>query len=599
MMRDLMISNSKSLGSTENKLNLLKVKKLLLFGTLLFFFNCGRITPEKQLNSLISSFENYKDSQKEESPLGNYDESRFENYAKFCDSLRLELEALKTEEFNTDAQISYDLLHFVLNEAVVKYQFKTHWNPILSDAGFHSSLTYRVRPLTNKKSAIKYLKLLKAIPKYISQQSTLIKKGLDAGMGQPLVIFKGYESTYNQHITRTAEENFYYSPFLKLPSQFSIIEKDSLRQAAKEVIIKDVIPAFRLVKSFFEDVYYPNARSAIGVSETPNGAAYYQSRIDFYTTLKETPQSIHEKGLEEVSRIRKQMQDIIKEVSFNGSMADFIRFLRTDPQFYAKTPEELLKHARNIAKKLDEQLPRYFKTLPRKPYGVAPVPDAIAPKYTAGRYIGTSKESTDPGYYWVNTYDLPSRPLYAIPSLTAHEAVPGHHLQGSLNNELPESIPKFRRNLYLSAYGEGWGLYTEFLAEDMGIYTTPYEHFGKLTYEMWRACRLVVDTGMHAFGWTREEAVNFMADNTALSMHEINTEIDRYISWPGQALAYKIGEITIRELRKKAEKELGGNFDIRDFHEIILEKGTVTLPILKKRINQYIKNKKKEFNDRL
>ena len=599
MMRDLMISNSKSLGSTENKLNLLKVKKLLLFGTLLFFFNCGRITPKKQLNSLISSFENYKDSQKEESPLGNYDESRFENYAKFCDSLRLELEALKTEEFNTDAQISYDLLHFVLNEAVVKYQFKTHWNPILSDAGFHSSLTYQVRPLTNKKSAIKYLKLLKAIPKYINQQSTLIKKGLDAGMGQPLVIFKGYESTYDQHITKTAEENFYYSPFLKLPSQLSIIEKDSLRQAAKEVIIKDVIPAFRLVKSFFEDVYYPNARSAIGVSETPNGAAYYQSRIDFYTTLEETPQSIHEKGLEEVSRIRKQMQNIIKEVNFKGSMADFIRFLRTDPQFYAKTPEELLKHARNIAKKLDEQLPRYFKTLPRKPYGVAPVPDAIAPKYTAGRYIGTSKESTDPGYYWVNTYDLPSRPLYAIPSLTAHEAVPGHHLQGSLNNELPESIPKFRRNLYLSAYGEGWGLYTEFLAEDMGIYTTPYEHFGKLTYEMWRACRLVVDTGMHAFGWTREEAVNFMADNTALSMHEINTEIDRYISWPGQALAYKIGEITIRELRKKAEKELGGNFDIRDFHEIILEKGTVTLPILKKRVNQYIKNKKKEFNDRL
>ena len=599
MMRDLMISNSKSLGSTENNLNLLKVKKLLLFGTLLFFFNCEDITPEKQLNLLIRSYEIFKHSPQEKSPLGNYDESRFENYAKFCDSLRLELEALKTEEFNTDAQISYDLLHFVLNEAVVKYQFKTHWNPILSDAGFHSSLTYRVRPLTNKKSALKYLKLLKAIPKYINQQSTLIKKGLDAGMGQPLVIFKGYESTYNQHITRTAEENFYYSPFLKLPPQLSIIEKDSLRLAAKEVIIKDVIPAFRLVKSFFEDVYYPNARSAIGVSETPNGAAYYQSRIDFYTTLKETPQSIHEKGLKEVSRIRKQMQEIIKEVNFKGSMADFIRFLRTDPQFYAKTPEELLKHARNIAKKLDEQLPRYFKTLPRKPYGVAPVPDAIAPKYTAGRYIGTSKESTDPGYYWVNTYDLPSRPLYAIPSLTAHEAVPGHHLQGSLNNELPESIPKFRRNLYLSAYGEGWGLYTEFLAEDMGIYTTPYEHFGKLTYEMWRACRLVVDTGMHAFGWTREEAVNFMADNTALSMHEINTEIDRYISWPGQALAYKIGEITIRELRKKAEKKLGGNFDIRDFHEIILEKGTVTLPILKKRVNQYIKNKKKEFNDRL
>lgn len=272
-------------------------------------------------------------------------------------------------------------------------------------------------------------------------------------------------------------------------------------------------------------------------------------------------------------------------------MKAFIAFLRTDPQFYATSPEELLKHARNIAKKLDEQLPRYFKTLPRKPYGVAPVPDAIAPKYTGGRYVGTSPESTDPGYYWVNTYNLPSRPLYVIPSLTAHEAVPGHHLQGALNNELPESIPQFRRNLYLSAYGEGWGLYTEYLAEAMGIYTTPYEHFGKLTYEMWRACRLVVDTGIHAFGWTREKAVAFMAENTALSLHEVNTEIDRYISWPGQALAYKIGELKIRELRKKAEQQLGNQFDIREFHEVILEKGTVTLPLLEERINQYITSK--------
>ncbi len=245
-----------------------------------------------------------------------------------------------------------------------------------------------------------------------------------------------------------------------------------------------------------------------------------------------------------------------------------------------------------MAKRVDAQLPRYFKTLPRKPYGVAPVPDAIAPKYTAGRYIGTSKNSTDPGYYWVNTYDLPSRTLYTLPSLTVHEAVPGHHLQGSLNNELGDSIPKFRRNLYLSAYGEGWGLYCEFLAEEMGMYTTPYEHFGKLTYEMWRACRLVVDTGIHAKGWTRDQVVDFMASNTALSLHEINTETDRYISWPGQALSYKIGEIKIRELRKKAEEALKEKFDIREFHEVILEQGTVTLAILENRINDYIERTK-------
>ena len=567
------------------------MKKYLILFVVILHTGCIPPSDKEQLDSIIDAYQNYKSSS-QDSPLGVYTEERFESYARFCDSLKTALEQINSKTFTEDDKISYTLLQFVLNEAVVRYEYKTHWNPILSDAGFHSSLTYRVRPLTDKQSALNYLKLLKAIPENIEQQTNLIKKGLDAGMGQPLVIFNGYESTYDQHITASAEDNFYYSPFLKLPAQLTQTEKDSLRLAARKVVEQQVIPTFKSVKRFFEDIYYPNTRTAIGVSETPNGLAYYQSRIDYYTTLNETPESIHKTGLEEVARIKKQMEAIIEEVSFKGTLKEFISFLRTDPQFYPKTAEELLKHARNIAKKIDEQLPRFFKTLPRKPYGVAPVPDAIAPKYTAGRYIGTSKESTDPGYYWVNTYNLSSRPLYAIPSLTAHEAVPGHHLQGALNNELPETIPKFRRNLYLSAYGEGWGLYTEYLAEEIGIYTTPYEHFGKLTYEMWRACRLVVDTGIHAFGWTREQAVEFMANNTALSLHEINTEVDRYISWPGQALAYKIGELKIRALRKKAEEELGSAFDIREFHETILEKGTVTLPLLEERINSYITNKK-------
>ncbi len=564
----------------------MKVKIILI--SFFFLFSCSKSTSERQLNTIIDSYENYN-AKGDDSPLGQYTESRFEDYAHFCDSLKTQLESVNIEKLSEDSQISYKLLNFVLNETIVKYKFKTHWNPILSDGGFHLSLTFRVRPLTDKKSAIKYLKLLKAIPDYINQQKVLIKKGLDAGMGQPLVIFKGYESSYNLHITDSAEENFYYSPFLKLPSQLSKKDKDSLQLAARDVVSNEVIPAFKSVKEFFETTYYPSTRKTIGVSQTPNGSDYYQSRIDFYTTqTNESAESIHEKGLQEVSRIKKEMKLIVKELGYKGSLKSFIKFLRTDPRFYPKTADELLKHARNIAKKLDEQLPRFFKTLPRKPYGVAPVPDAIAPKYTAGRYIGTSAESTDPGYYWVNTYDLPSRPLYLIPSLTAHEAVPGHHLQGSLNNELPETIPKFRRNLYLSAYGEGWGLYTEFLAEEMGIYTTAYEKFGKFTYEMWRACRLVVDTGIHAFGWTRDEAVSFMEENTSLSIHEINTEIDRYISWPGQALAYKTGEMKIRELRSKAERELGDLFDIRQFHEVILEIGTVTLPILEERVNKYI-----------
>ena len=250
--------------------------------------------------------------------------------------------------------------------------------------------------------------------------------------------------------------------------------------------------------------------------------------------------------------------------------------------------------ARDIAKRLDEQLPKFFKTLPRTPYGVAAVPDAIAPKYTGGRYIPTRPNSTNPGYYWVNTYNLPSRPLYVLPALTAHEAVPGHHLQMALNSELSTEIPSFRRSLYLSAYGEGWGLYTEALAGEMGIYTTPYERFGQLTYSMWRACRLVVDTGIHAFGWSKEQAVEFMTANTALSFHEINTEVDRYISWPGQALAYKVGELKITELRQKTENALGDQFDIREFHNIVLQKGTLTLPLMEEEVAAYIKQELNE-----
>ncbi len=568
------------------------MKKLAYIGLVILGVACSPSSSNEKLELLINTYQNRQSDLGEESPLGNYSEEFFKKRAQFCDSLLVELNTIDTASLTEDEKISSTLLKFVLNETVTKYQYKTHWNPILSDAGFHSSLTYRVRPLTSKKAALNYLKLLKAIPAYIDQQAALIRKGLDAGMGQPLVIFKGYESTYEQHLTATAEENFYYSPFLQLPSPLSAEEKDSLRQAAKKVVLEDVIPSFQFVKNFFEKEYFPQTRKAIGVSTTPNGKAYYQSRIDYFTTLPLSPETIHQKGLDEVARIKKEMEKVVDQAGFKGSIQEFIAFLRTDPQFYAKTPEELLKHARNIAKKLDEQLPRYFKTLPRKPYGVAPVPDAIAPKYTGGRYVGSPLGSTDPGYYWVNTYNLSSRPLYVIPSLTAHEAVPGHHLQGALNQELPESIPQFRRNLYLSAYGEGWGLYTEFLANEMGIYTTPYEHFGKLTYEMWRACRLVVDTGMHVFDWSRQEAVDFMAENTALSLHEINTEIDRYISWPGQALSYKIGEIKIRELRALAEKELGSQFDIREFHEQILKKGTVTLPLLEERIKKYIEIKK-------
>ena len=422
-----------------------------------------------------------------------------------------------------------------------------------------------------------------------------MREGLAKGVSQPRVIFKGYESSYNDHIVSDFKESYFYTPFNDLPRALSLSQKDSILTAAEVAITKHVIPQFKVVKTFFEEEYYLKTRSAIGISETPNGKEYYQNRINYYTTSTQySADAIHQIGLDEVARIKNEMEKIILELEFQGSFSEFLDFLRTDPQFYATSPEQLLMIARDMAKRADEQLPRFFKTLPRKPYGVAAVPAAIAPKYTTGRYVGTSKNSTDPGYYWVNTYDLPSRPLYVLPSLTVHEAVPGHHLQGSLNLELGDSIPQFRKNTYLSAYGEGWGLYCEFLAEEMGMYTTAYEQFGKLTYEMWRACRLVVDTGIHAKGWTRDQVIEYMSKNTALSIHEINTETDRYISWPGQALSYKIGELKIRELRTKAEKELGANFDIREFHEVVLEQGTVTLSILEKRINNYITKNKNE-----
>ena len=542
-----------------------------------------------KLNELIKTVEAHEGYDKKDFPLGVFTKDHFQKEADFARIQLEELSKIDKSSLSETEKISAELLAFVLQERIDYVEFDQYLNPLLSDAGFHSDLVYRVRPLTNYKQIRDYLNFLNAIPEFVNQHVVILRNGLAKGISQPLVIFKGYESSYDKHLVSNFEDSFFYSPFKNLPNELTREQKDSVLMAAEQAIKTSVIPQFARIKAFFETEYFPKTRTSLGVSETPNGEAFYQNRINYYTTSTSyTAEDIHQIGLKEVARIKAEMEKIIEELNFEGTFADFFLFLRTDEQFYAKTPDELLIRARDIAKRADAQLPRFFKTLPRKPYGVAPVPDAIAPKYTGGRYIGTSKESTDPGYYWVNTYDLPSRTLYTLPALTVHEAVPGHHLQGSLNNELGDSIPQFRKDLYLSAYGEGWGLYTEFLANEMGMYTTPYERFGQLTYEMWRACRLVVDTGIHAKGWTREQVVAYMTAHTALSLHEINTETDRYISWPGQALSYKIGELKIRELREKAEAELGSKFDIREFHEIVLEQGTVTLSMLEERINHYI-----------
>ena len=568
------------------------MKHLKLLVSLLMVFGCAKLETNDaslELNKIIDGFQKHKGYDEVTYPLGLFTEEYYRSEAEYAKEELEKLAGMEIVDLKEVDQISLQLLRFVLQDKIDLYEYGRYLNPILSDAGFHSNLTYLVRPFTNYLQVKEYLNKLKAMPAFVDQHFEILRTSIKKGRTQPSVMFKGYESTYEDHIVDNFEDSFYYSPFKNLPEVLSTAQKDSLLLAAEKIISKTVVPQFERIKVFFEEEYLPKTRSTIGISEIPNGEAYYQNRIDFYTTSSDyTADDIHKIGLAEVARIRAKMEDIITELDFKGSFDDFLAFLRTDEQFYAKTPRELLMLARDMAKRADEQLPRFFKTLPRKPYGVAPVPDALAPKYTGGRYIETSKNSTDPGYYWVNTYDLPSRTLYTLPSLTVHEAVPGHHLQGALNLELGDSIPQFRKDLYLSAYGEGWGLYTEFLAEEMGMYTTPYEHFGKLTYEMWRACRLVVDTGIHAKGWSREQVVDFMASNTALSLHEINTETDRYISWPGQAISYKIGELKIRELRRKAETSLGPKFDIREFHEIILNQGTVTLAILEQRVNTYI-----------
>jgi len=578
-------------------MNYLKTISFLFFLILINGCNQNEAdTSSSQLETLINKYQDHEGYESKSYPLGLFTRAYYKSEAEFAKSLLSELELINADDLVESDRISLDLLKFVLQDNIDFYEFERFLNPLLSDSGFHSNLAYRVRSFNTYDQVKKYLNTLNAIPEFVNQHFVNLREGLEKGVSQPRIIFKGYESTYNDHIVDNFDDSFFYSPFKNLPTGLNDTQKDSVLGAAKEAIEKNVTPQFKRIKTFFETEYLPKTRTTLGASAMPNGEAYYQNRINFYTTSTQyTADDIHQIGLNEVARIKGEMEQIIKSLNFKGSFAEFLQFLRTDPQFYAKSPKELLMIARDMAKRADEQLPKFFKTLPRKPYGVAAVPDAIAPKYTGGRYIGTSKNSTEPGYYWVNTYDLPSRTLYTLPSLTVHEAVPGHHLQAALNNELGDSIPQFRRNLYLSAYGEGWGLYTEFLANDMGMYTTPYEHFGKFTYEMWRACRLVVDTGIHAKGWTREQVVDYMTSNTALSIHEVNTETDRYISWPGQALSYKIGELKIRELRKRVQEALGAKFDIREFHEVILEQGTVTLSILDDRMNAYIKKKKLNY----
>jgi len=513
--------------------------------------------------------------------------------ADFWRGLRDGLKSVDRSKLGTQDQISYDMFEGELSDAIADFNFKGYYFPITVDEGFHIALARlpsRV-PFRTAKDYENYIARLRALPEYMAQHVALMREGLGAGYNLPRIAFEGYEVTIATHVVEDPARSVFYAPFERFPASLSESERSRFRQAGTSAIRESVMPGYRKFLDFMVNEYLPKTRTSIGASDLPNGRDYYQHLIRRFTTLELDADQIHRIGLDEVARIRSEMMEVIKKLGFSGDFAAFLKFLRTDPRFYPKTPEQLLKEASYIAKRMDGKLPSLFKTLPRLPYGIQPVPAHLAPKYTAGRYVGPAFGSSEPGYYWVNTYALDSRPLYTLESLTLHEAVPGHHLQNALAREL-QDLPPFRRFINVGAFGEGWGLYSERLGLEAGFYTDPYSNFGRLTYEMWRACRLVVDTGMHAKGWTRPQAMDFLASNTALSLHEIRTETDRYISWPGQALGYKLGELKIRELRGKAEQALGDRFEVREFHDVVLRKGPVPLSVLESQVNSYIEEVK-------
>jgi uncharacterized protein (DUF885 family) len=432
----------------------------------------------------------------------------------------------------------------------------------------------------------RYVDRLGQIPAYFDQQIANMRAGLTRGFSVPRAVLDGRDASIASYAeVKSPEDSEFYKPLASLPAAIPADTQAALRTDAERAIREHVIPAYSRLLAFFRDEYVPQARTTLAAEALPDGKAYYRQQIREYTTLDLSAEEIHQIGLKEVARIDADMQATMKESGFKGDFPAFLQFLRTDPQFYAKTPEELLMRAAWIAKQVDGKLGQFFGLLPRGRFTIVPVPPSIAPFWTAGR--GGN------GTYWVNTWDLPSRPLYNLPALTVHEAAPGHAMQGALAAE-QHAYPDFRSKSYISAYGEGWGLYCEKLGQEMGIYTTPYEEFGRQTYEMWRAARLVIDTGIHHKGWTRQQAIDYLAGHTALSHHEVETEVDRYISWPGQALSYKLGEIRIVELRRRAEKELGSRFDLPAFHDAVLALGSVPLPVLEQQIDAWIAERKKE-----
>jgi uncharacterized protein (DUF885 family) len=489
-----------------------------------------------------------------------------------------ELAAIDGSALGAKGRTNALVLRTLLEAEIGDARFAEWEMPFDSDSNFWSYLAPR-GGFTTAEEYRNYIGRMRDIPRYFAEQTANARAGLARGFSVPRVTLEGRDVSIASYVVDDPEQSPFWTPFADMPRSIPADEQESLREAGRAAIAEHVTPAYAQWLAFFREEYLPNTRTTLGASEFPDGAAYYAQQIRQYTTLDLTAEQIHRIGLDEVARITAEMEKVKDEAGFDGTLAEFVTFLRTDPQFVARSGDELMGVSSYVAKRVDGKLAEYFGFLPRHRFTIRPVDPAIAPFYTAGRGGLDACQ--------MNTYDLPSRPLYNIPALTLHECAPGHSFQGAVALE-QEEAPRFRRQTYFSGFGEGWGLYVEYLGEEMGIYRTPYEKFGRLSYEMWRAARLVIDTGIHHYGWSREQAVAYLSSHTALSDREVGTEIDRYISWPGQALAYKLGEMTIRRVRAKAEEELGEAFDIRKFHDVVLALGSVPLPALEARIDAFI-----------
>jgi len=498
--------------------------------------------------------------------------------AAYLQNSLTQLNAIDTEALSEPERVNAAVFRTVLENGLGEARFRQWEMPFNSDSSFWTYLDGR-RAFSEAGEYQRYIGRMREIPRYFDEQIENMRAGLKRGFTVPRATLGGRDASIALFVVDDPSKSSFLKPFADMPATIPAAQQQALRAEALEAVRGSVIPSYRKLLQFYRGEYFPRARTTIAARDLPNGDAYYRANIREYTTTDRTPEDIHDLGLKEVTRIDAEMRKTMAETGFKGSFEQFLVFLKTDPQFYAKTPDELMGVSSYVAKRTDGKIGEFFGLLPRRRFAIVPVPDALAPFYTSGR---GGLESCQ-----MNTYDLPTRPLYQTPALTLHECEPGHSFQAALSQE-QKTLPRFRQNLYFSGYGEGWGLYSEWLGYPMGIYRTPYERFGALSYEMWRAARLVIDTGIHRYGWSRQQAIDYLSSHTALSQHEIVNEIDRYISWPGQALAYKLGELTIRRLRAEAEAELGPRFDQRAFHDRILGMGAVPLTVLDEQMRAWI-----------